>query len=194
MPRKLIIGIGIMVCFGLVSCNLFKTRAPDEPEPTQVSTNDVPATDASLVFQNMINAFQEGNTVNYKNTVSDNTFTFMASGRALQRYGELINWDKSKEEDYFFNVINRLPKNSKVSLEFTSVSSQNYLDSCELVKTYLLNVPSIAGGSAKVYKGQAQFTLNRDPLKGCWYICRWTDYELNSSDSTWSDLKGSFVN
>jgi hypothetical protein len=63
------------------------------------------------------------------------------------------------------------------------------------VKTYLLNVPStVVGGLAKVYKGQAQFTLGRDPLKGSWYISRWVDYELNPSDSTWSDLKGSFVN
>jgi hypothetical protein len=63
------------------------------------------------------------------------------------------------------------------------------------VKTYLLNVPNtVVGGLAKVYKGQAQFTLGRDPLKGSWYIRRWADYELNPSDSTWSDLKGSFVN
>jgi hypothetical protein len=193
MPRKVIVVIGLILCMGLCSCDLFKTRTPQEP--TQVSSNNVPATDASLVFQNMIYAFQEGNTFNYSLTISDSSFAFVASGKALQRYGELIDWNKTKEQGYFINVISSLPKNSKVSLEFMAVTSTNYSDSCELVKTYLLNVPNtVVGGLAKVYKGQAQFTLGRDPLKGSWYIRRWADYELNPSDSTWSDLKGSFVN
>jgi hypothetical protein len=193
MPRKAVVIIGIMLCLNLFSCNLFKTRTPDEPD--QISTNDVPATDPSLVFQNMIYAFQEGNAFNYSKTISDNSFTFMASGKALQRYGELNNWNKTKEHDYFNNVVSIIPKYSKITLEFTTIASTNFSDSCELVKTYLLNVPNTVGGSqAKVYKGQAQFTLRRDPLNSNWFICRWSDYELNSSDSTWSDLKGSFAN
>ncbi len=193
MPCNSVIMIGFILCLSLCSCDLFKTRTPDEPD--QISTNDVPATDASLVFQNMIYAFQEGNAFNYSKTISDNSFIFMASGKALQRYGELNDWNKIKEHDYFNNVVSIIPKFSKITLEFTAIASTNFPDSCELVKTYLLNVPNTAaGGQAKVYKGQAQFTLRRDPLNSYWYICRWSDYELNSSDSTWSDLKGSFAN
>jgi hypothetical protein len=155
----------------------------------------VPATDASLVFQNMVYAFQEGNAFNYSQTISDSSFTFTASGKALQRYGELIDWNKTKEQGYFKNVINSLQKNSRVTLEFDSIASTNYSDSCELIKTYSLKVPNtVAGGLVKEYKGQAQFTLSRDPLTGNWYIRRWADYEIKLSDSTWSDLKGSFVN
>jgi hypothetical protein len=193
MPRKAIIIMSLALSFGIVSCDLFTPRTADEPK--KISSNNVPATDASLVFQNMVYAFQEGNDFYYSQTISDSSFTFIASGKASQSYGELIDWNKTKEEEYFKNVIGSLPKNSKVSLEFTTIASANYLDSCEFIKTYLLNVPStVVGGLAKVYKGQAQFTLGRDPLKGSWYISRWVDYELNSSDSTWSDLKGSFVN
>ncbi len=195
MPRKVIVVIGFVLCFCVASCNLFKTRTAEAPAPTQASSSNVTATDASLVFQNMIYAFQEADAFNYSQTISDSSFTFVASGKALQSYGELIDWNKAKEEEYFKNVIGSLPKNSKVSLEFTTIASTNYLDSCEFVQTYLLNVPNtVPGGPVKVYKGQAQFALVRDPLKGSWYIRRWTDYELNPSDSTWSDLKGSFVN
>ena len=155
----------------------------------------MPATDASLVFQNMIYAFQEANTFNYSQTISDSSFNFKASARALQRYVELADWSKTKEQGYFNNVIISLPKYSKITLEFNTIASTNYSDSSEFVKTYILTVPNSAGdGHSKVYKGQAQFTLGRDPLKGSWYIRRWSDYELNSSDSTWSDLKGSSVN
>jgi hypothetical protein len=193
MQRKAAIIIGVLLCLNLCSCDLFKTRTPDEPD--QISTNDVPATDASLVFQNMTYAFQEGNAFNYSKTISENSFSFNASGKALQRYGELNDWNKTKEYNYFNNVVSIIPKYSKILLEFTTIASTNFSDSCELVKTYLLSVPSTtAAGQAKVYKGQAQFTLRRDPLNSYWYICRWSDYELNSSDSTWSDLKGSFAN
>ncbi len=193
MLRAAFIMIGIMLCLILCSCDLFKTRTPQEP--TQISSHNVPATDASLVFQNMIYAFQEGNAFNYSQTISDSSFTFAASGKALQRYVELSDWNKTKEQGYFTNVINSVPKYSQMTLEFATIASTHYSDSCELVKTYLLSIPNTAGGGqAKVYKGQAQFALGRDPLKGSWYIRRWSDYELNSSDSTWSDLKGSFVN
>ncbi len=193
MPRKSVLMIGIVLCLNLFSCDLFKTRTPVEPD--QISTNDVPATDASLVFQNMIYAFQEGNAFNYSKTISDNSFIFIASGKALRRYGELNDWNKLKERDYFNNVISIIPKNLKITLELTTTASTNFPDSCDLVKTYLIKVPNTAaGGQTKEYKGQAQFTLRRDPLNSYWYICRWSDYELNSSDSTWSDLKGSFAN
>jgi hypothetical protein len=193
MQRKAVIMIGVLVCLYLCSCDLFKTRTPDEPD--QISTNDVPATDASLVFQNMTYAFQEGNAFNYSKTISENSFSFIASGKALQRYGELNDWNKTKEYNYFNNVVSIIPKYSKITLEFTDNVSSNYSDSCEIEKTYLLRVPITAGsGQAKVYKGKAQFTLRRDPLNSYWYISRWSDYELNSSDSTWSDLKGSFAN
>lgn len=193
MRWKVIVLICLVLCCCAISCDLFKTRTPEEP--VLVSSNDVPATDASLVFQNMIYAFQESNAVNYSKTISGSSFTFTASGNAIQRYVQLSDWNKSKEQQYFTNVINRLVKNSKVSLEFTTIASQNYPpDSCELVKNYLLNVPSTVSSPANVYKGQAKFTLIRDPLNGYWYIRRWVDYELSPSDLTWSDLKGSFAN
>jgi hypothetical protein len=193
MPSKEAIVIGIILCLNLCSCDLFKTRTPDEPD--QNGTNDVPATDPSLVFQNMIYAFQEGNAFNYSKTISDNSFTFIASGKALQRYGELNDWNKTKEYNYFNNVVSIIPKYSKITLDLKENASSNYSDSCEIEETYLLTVPNLAGiGQAKVYKGKAQFTLRRDPSNSYWYISRWSDYELNSSDSTWSDLKGSFAN
>ncbi|MBN1398127.1 MAG: hypothetical protein JXA06_08880 [Bacteroidetes bacterium] len=183
----------IVLSIMFYSCDLFKTRTPQEP--SQTSSQNVPATDASLVFQNMIYAFQEGNAFNYAQTIDDSSFFFRASGKALQRYVELSDWNKSKEQGYFTNVAGGVPKFTQITLEFSTVASTNYADSCEIVKTYMISIPSSAAGSqAKVYRGQAQFNLRRDPLKGSWYIRRWSDYELNSSDSTWSDLKGSYVN
>ena len=192
MPRSLDIAIGIAFCFNLMSCDLFKTRTP--AEPSQQSSNYIPPTDASLVLQNMVNAFQDRDAVNYSKSFSETSFSFEPATSARTRYGgELMNWDKTKEQQYFENVKNSLQQNTNVTLEFVPMTSTNFPDSCEIGTAYHLNVPHTRTAVAKVFTGQSQFTIIRDPQIGYWYIRRWVDIGVNPSDSTWSDLKGAFA-
>jgi hypothetical protein len=192
MPRSLVIAIGISLSLNLVSCDLFKTRTPEEP--SQQSSNYVPPTDASLVLQNMVNAFKDRDVVNYSKSFSEASFSFEPATSARTRYGGVfMTWDKTKEQQYFENVKNSLQQNSTMTLEFIPLTSTNYQDSCEIGTSYHLNVPHTRTTVAKYFTGQSQFTIIRDPQIGYWYISRWVDVAVNPSDSTWSDLKGVFA-
>jgi hypothetical protein len=191
MPRCVVICIGLALCFNLMSCDLFKTRTPDEP--SQQSSNYIPPTDPTLVLQNMVNEFQDLDAFHYNQSFSKTSFSFEPATSARTRYGgELLNWDQTKEEDYFNNVIKNLQPNSKVTLVFTPMTSTNFPDSCEIGTAYYLNVPHTKAHVARVFTGQSQFTMIRDP-QGNWHISRWVDVGVNPSDSTWSDLKGIFA-
>jgi hypothetical protein len=142
----------------------------------------------------MVNAFQDRDAVNYSKSFSETSFSFEPATSARTRYGgELMNWDKTKEQQYFENVKNSLQQNMNVTLEFVPMTSTNFPDSCEIGTAYHLNVPHTRTAVAKVFTGQSQFTIIRDPQIGYWYIRRWVDIGVNPSDSTWSDLKGAFA-
>ena len=90
--------VGIGLCIALISCDLFKTRTP--AEPSQESSNYIPPTDPSLVVQNMISAFQDGNTVNYTKSFSDGSFIFTPSASARSKYGiDWTSWGKRRNSN-----------------------------------------------------------------------------------------------
>jgi hypothetical protein len=192
MLQKVIVVIGIMVCFCVVSCNLFKTRTSQEP--TQVSSTYVQRTDPEQVLQNMINAFRDKNKVNYLSSFSDVSFVFEATAYARNTYGGVfLQWDKSSEGNYFDQVTYKLQQNSNVTLKFDSINIVPIAaDSSQGDTYYNLTVPLAETNVAKNFKGRSQFIFARDQ-SGDWSIRRWLDINLNASDSTWSDLKGTFA-
>jgi hypothetical protein len=188
MLRKVIVVIGIVLSFGVISCDLFKTRTPQEP--TQVSSNYVPPTDPEIVMQNMINAFAEKNTINYLHSFSDVSFVFEATANARSTYGSvLLPWDKKSEGDYFENVKIRLQQNSNVTLTFGTPTITYFVDSTQIETEYQLTVPHTEASTATTFIGRAQFLFVRDQ-SAHWSIRRWLDINVGISDSTWSDLKG----
>ena len=192
MPRKVIVVIGIMLCFGVVSCNLFKTRTPQEP--TQSSSNRIPPTDPEIVLQNMIDAFHDKNTENYLYSFSSVSFSFEATANAQRNFGTTFStWDKSSEHDYFTTLMSHVQQNSTVILKFDSINVVPIgADSSQGDTYYGLTVPLAESNITKNFKGRAQFIFARDQ-SGDWSIRRWLDIGLNASDSTWSDLKGAFA-
>jgi hypothetical protein len=194
IPRSLVVVIGIAMSVSLLSCDLFKTRTPTEPSAS--SSNRVPPTEPELVLQNMIYAFQDGNSVNYTKSFSDASFTFEASGSAKGKYNvDWTIWNTTQEQTYFDNVKNKLQNNSKMSLTFTQTTYGTSSDICDIITHYQLDVPHTAAGVAKTFIGQAQFQLVRDSKTSEWSIQKWIDNVIGStpSDSTWSDLKGTFA-
>jgi hypothetical protein len=181
----LVVGIGL--CLGLISCDLFKTRTP--AEPSQQSSNYVPPTDPSLVVQNIIDAFQDGNAVNYAKSLSGLAFIFTPSTSAKTKYGiDWTAWGKPQEQQCFEKILNHFSSSSKVVLSF-DVFTPSYNNTISQVETnYHLIMPAEAGVVMK-FNGKVQFTLAQDQ-SGLWYINQWVDVAVNASDSTWSDLKG----
>jgi hypothetical protein len=197
MPRKAIAMIGIMLCFGVVSCNLFKTRAPDEP--SEQSSNYVPPTEPSLVFQNMVNAFHDMNSVNYLRSFADTVssdfvFTFEPAPQARLRYsGSFIEWTKLSEQQYFTALQSKLQTGTTPTLEFLTLTQQGIApDSIQYEATYRLTVPHTQSNIPTQVQGSAQFFLVSDRSRN-WVIRRWDDFAQNQNDSTWSDLKGLFA-
>lgn len=184
MPRSLVIVIGIALCFNLMSCDLFKTRTPEEP--SQQSSTYVPPTDASIVLQNMVGAFKDGDAVNYTKSFSDASFNFIPATSAQGKYGiDWGIWGKTQEQQYFKNLMNHF-NNSSVILTFESVTPIPLNSTtCQVETAYNLTLP-IEAGMIKKFGGQVQYTLVQDQ-SGLWYINRWVDV---GTDSTWSDLKG----
>jgi len=188
MPRCYVLTLSIALLFGLLSCDLFKTRTPEEP--SQHSSTYVPPTDVELVLQNMVNAFQDGDAVNYSKSFSETSFSFEPATSARTKYGgELMSWDKTKEQRYFEKVINHFSNNSKVVLAFDPFTPTSLNSITSQVETaYHLTLPSDAG-VIKKFNGKVQYTLSQDQ-SGFWYINQWVDVGTNTPDSTWSDLKG----
>jgi len=187
MPHKTILCIGIMLCFSLISCDLFKTRTP--AEPSQQSSNYIPPTDPSLVLQNMTNAFQDGNAVNYAKSFSGTSFTFTPSTNARNKYGiDWTTWTKTQEQQCLEKILNHFTNNARVVLAFDSYTPAYNNTTSQVETDYHLTLPIIAG-VAKKFNGRVQYTLAQDQ-SGLWYINQWVDVSTTNADSTWSDLKG----
>ena len=138
----------------------------------------------------MVNAFQDGDAVNYSKSFSETSFSFEPATSARTKYGgELMSWDKTKEQRYFEKVINHFSNNSKVVLAFDPFTPTSLNSITSQVETaYHLTLPPDAG-VIKKFNGKVQYTLSQDQ-SGFWYINQWVDVGTNTSDSTWSDLKG----
>jgi hypothetical protein len=196
MLRKVIVVIGIMQCLGVVSCNLFKTRTPDEP--SEQSSNYIPPTTPELVFQNIVNAFHDMNSVNYISSFADTVnsnfvFTFEPTPQARLRYSSFDEWTKFSEEQYFKALQSKLQTGASPTLEFLTLTQQGIAsDSIQYEATYRLTVPHTQSNIPTQVHGSAQFFLVSDKSRN-WFIRRWDDFAQNQNDSTWSDLKGSFA-
>jgi hypothetical protein len=188
--------IGFLVSMSFISCDLFETRTPDDPK--QESGNYVPPTVPSIVFDNMINAFQDVNSVNYLKCFadtqrSDYSFSFEPTPQARSKYpGFFDQWTKSSEEEYFLNLVYRLQTGAKPKLEFLKLDPQSpATDSIQYEATYRLTVPHLQSGIPTQVWGNAQFFLIADRSRN-WAVHRWIDIN-DQSDSTWSELKGAFA-
>ncbi|HTP78899.1 MAG TPA: hypothetical protein VMM57_00695 [Bacteroidota bacterium] len=193
--RFLHIGLASLV-LAATGCELFKTRDPEPPE--QVSSTFIPPTIDSLVFTNMIEAFNDLNSDNYLECLADSTtspepFAFEPTPSARQQYASVFSaWTLQSERQYFDRMKSSLQAGTTMSLTFTSLQRQTIAsDSATYEATYTLTVPHTFATIPKQAQGRAQFFLGIDRT-GYWVIRRWVDLSINQGDVTWSDLKGAF--
>ena len=190
----------MIACALLISvqqaCNIFDTRDPELP--TQSSSNYVPATEPSLVFSNMANAFRDLNSVNYLKSFADSAsagrgFSFEPTQQAKVKYGGVfLTWGRQTEQQYFENMRSKIPTGSSATLSFESLSVQSLQsDSAQYEATYKLTVPHTVATLPKEASGKAQFLLVADRSRS-WVIWRWVDLTTTAGTFSWSDLKGAF--
>ncbi len=180
----------------LTGCGIFDTRNPEPP--TQVSSSYVPPTDPSIVFQNMVSAFHDLNTVNYVRSFSDTSgggasFRFEPSAQSGAKYAAVFAaWNRQSEQQYFEAMKSQLLSGGVMTLQFTSLTAQRVsADSAQYEATYSLVVPHAVTGVATTASGRAQFWLAPDQAR-LWSITSWVDLAQNPDDFTWSDFKGIF--
>lgn len=176
---------GLLWSFFLLGCDVFRTRTPEEPEV--VASSYIPATEPSIVFQNIQNAFAEKNVVNYLKSLSDSTFTFVPSSQAQSIYASLFQaWNKQSEEQYFMSLCNKTsPKIDWISLQEQARTTSTVQFEVTYKITGLLQ--------NEVAEGRSQF-LMRLSTSQLWVIDKWFDYEMNTQKSyTWSTVKALYA-
>jgi len=178
------------------SCGIFETRTPEPPN--QLSSNFVPPTDPSLVFQNLVNAFHDQNSVNYLKCLADSStglpaFRFDPDPEARLNYAAVYAaWNRQSEQQSFEAMKAQLATGATMTLVFTTLSATSLsADSAQYDARYELTVPHTRKGLQTLAAGRALFALGSDRTRS-WAIVRWTDLAVTTGDFTWSDLKGAF--
>ena len=184
----------VLAPFLLLGCGLFEPRSPEAP--TGPGSNNRPATDASIVMDNLQTAIEERNELNYASCLSTplagngRPFSFTPSRDVGAVYASVFSdWSVLNEQEYFHNLFatNSSFSNLTLTLKNSLVTADSVLYSYDYTLTCVhANTPVTARGSL-------QFTLATDD-RGIWSIFRWIDYSLPTNDMTWSQLKASYVN
>lgn len=163
--------------FLLISCSLFQTRNPEEPEPGNQSFP--PAVSPQIVIDNFIKAFSQKNIVAYSNCFSEEPrFRFIPSPDALNIYPRIFeNWSIEEEKLFATNLFNKFLKETSpiLSLSNTNFTSTNP-DSTIFFADYKIEINSTETSINQNYIGKLQFTLIQNK-KGIWSISRWIDFK-----------------
>lgn len=188
---------GCLLATAQLACNIFETRTPEPP--SQSSSTYTPATEPSLVFQNMSNAFRDLNSLNYIKSFADSStagrsFGFEPTPQAKIKYaGVFLTWTRQSEQQYFENLRSRMTTGSVPTLVFQTLSVQSLQsDSAQYEATYTLTAQHSIASVPKEATGKAQFFLLADRSRN-WVIWRWIDVPTGTSSFSWSDMKGEFA-
>ena len=180
------------IAFSISSCDLFETRDAETPNQAR-STYEQPV-EPETVLNNLVNSLSDLNVSNYSacfvdSSYSGKTFTFIPSAGASLQYPELISgWSINSEEQYFNNLVTRIPEDAQITL---TLSNDNYNllgDSAIYTATYTLNVPQNESSIPTNYTGEMRLSLIRDS-RSLWSIYYWQDIKKDDN-SSWSELKG----
>jgi hypothetical protein len=185
----------IIILFSILfsGCDLFSTRSAEAP--TQSRANFQQAITPQLVIENLVNSLQDKNVVNYLACLSNpaytkNVFTFSPSSPASSQYSSFSDWSEKSEEQYFNNLVVKIPSDLPITLELTNESYTPLGDSTIYSASYTLNVPTQDQSLPSTYQGTLIFGMIRDS-RSIWCIYNWQDSKSSSSSlPTWSDLKG----
>jgi hypothetical protein len=173
------------------NCGIFEPR--ESAPPDQSSSTYIPPVEPKIVFDNMIAAVREMNTVNYAKSFCDTStsgaqFVFQPTPEVNSKYSVIFSgWNKTSEQQYFLKMA-KAPKDSAPTLTLTLNQLSLQSDSAQYTATYKLVIPHLQLGVATVANGRAQFILISDRSRN-WSIKYWADFPLAANDFTWSNFK-----
>lgn len=178
----------------LIGCDIFTTRDPETPD--QSRSNYVDAFEREIVIQNLINAFDDKNSIDYLKSFanldfSNRPFSFIPSSTASTRYQTIwVDWNLTSELQSFNNMITTVPDELPpvLSLSSSPNSFSVFGDSLIYTSEYFISVPQ-RNADPLSFEGNVEFSMIRDS-RSIWVIYFWKDNAVGDNPS-WSDLKGS---
>ncbi|CUS99402.1 hypothetical protein JGI3_02298 [Candidatus Kryptobacter tengchongensis] len=186
-----------LICFAIVSCQLFKTRSPELPtEVADQSSWKQPVT-PEITLENLRNAIYNRNTENYircfvDSNFSEKRFTFIPTQEAQIQYPEIFkDWSLNNERNYFNNIKANVPQGAISELVLSGNFQSFSIDSAVYYASYLVSFQHVVKDIPQSAKGNLQFYLTSD-RNGNWVIYKWIDIKLQNEFS-WSELKAKFI-
>ncbi len=182
-----------VILLAFSGCDLFTTRTAEPPN--QPRSNYQQAITPDILIQNLINSLADKDVVNYLACFSDpsysqKAFTFSPSSSSLSQFPSLgDNWGIKNEEQYFNNMISKVPDNSQIVLTISNPVMSPQGDSVFYSASYFLNVPASDPNLPQNYQGDLKFNMIRDS-RSIWVIYFWQDSKSSNTLPSWSDLKG----
>ena len=185
----------ILIVFLLIcGCDLLSTR--DAEPPGNARSNYQSPVTPELVIENLINSFKDQNIENYIScfanpSFSEKGFLFIPSSGATAQFPSLAEeWDLKDEDQYFRNMISKVPSEQSITLLFSDEEFRPFGDTLIFAAGYTLNVPHNQADLPTNFKGEVRFSMIRDS-RSFWSIYYWQDNK-NSITASWSELKGRF--
>ncbi len=176
----------------MISCDslLRDSEKPIDPSNTHW---EMP-TESSVVFNNMINAFQYREYESYIKCYSDSTTNngkeFIFVPTATVDYPEKFeNWGRSEELAYFKNMLSSCPIDS--TLEFSILKEEeinNIGDSIQYQINYEIKVHHNLDNLNNKFVGSANIWLMKNP-QNYWVIYFFEDISTSDEFPNWTDLK-----
>jgi hypothetical protein len=176
----------------LNGCDLFSTRSAEPPSQPRADYQQPVTPD--VLISNLVNSLKDKNVENYISCLADysftqRVFTFSPSSGALSQFPALSeNWGIKNEEQYFNNMISKVPQSIPITLTLSNESYSPQGDSLVYTASYTLNVPSNDPSLPENYGGDLRFNMIRDS-RAVWSIYYWQDSK-NGNLPSWSELKG----
>jgi len=190
MTLRMMVLFGVGIVFS--GCDMFSTREAEEPGRSG-STFSQPV-EPSITIRNLQDAISERNRENYLRCLADTfetDYVFVPTLSAQTVY-DFSRWDKSSEDQYFRNLAAASTREHS-HLDFFEQDTSRSATSFLFRAKYYLEFPHTRPQLSSVAEGRLEFTIERSSRDNWWYITRWVDYP-DTSQTTWSHLKGAFLN
>jgi hypothetical protein len=175
----------VLAAAGCLSCGLFETRDPAEPEPP--SSSCLPLQNSANVLFNVESSYGRTSLITCYSSLLGETFLFHPDPQdSLLTPLAFLNWDEEVEKVHSTNVGGL---QDSIHVDFTGPYRDPIFSTDQSTETrfleYVLHVTlKTDSTTTERYTGLADITIQRG-TNGQWKIIDWADHRGTVSDSTW---------
>lgn len=189
--RSLLRLSSVVLAAASLSCGLFETRDPQEPD--RPSTDCRPLTSTLNVRANVEDTYGRDDLTTCYNSMVGDSFLFHPDPQdSLQNPGAFIGWNNQVEIDANARIASLqtfIQVDSLATAEYKAHLEPDPNTEVRFLK-YLLRVRGLVEGDTTIarYTGLADITFRRG-TDGQWRMIDWADHRGVESDSTWGLLR-----